>query len=272
LENSVYPIYYREKLIENNFQGLDITKNSIFLGETIFTSFRTYGGKVPFLSEHIVRLQMGAQFLFQRNLNKESVFSGVKSLLSDSSGLDLRVRITFFKSNEDLDFFISATPLNNREVNAVKVFKAFKIRVPSLIPSYLKIGNYAETNLEIKRALENGYNDVLFLDGLNQVTECSTSNIFSIKGNEIYTPAVNGLFLNGITRQKIIEAIRLRKIKVNEVSLDFKTLLESDEIFICNSVKGIRSVEKVQEKEFNKRQITLEISQIFEKFIRNNCG
>lgn len=272
LENSVYPIYYRKKLIESSFQGTDFTKNSILQGETIFTSFRTYGGKAPFLREHITRLQLGSQFLFQLNLNEESVFSGVKSLLNESNGEDLRLRITFFKTNNELDFFISARPLDHQEGKAVKMFKAFKRRVPGLIPSYLKVGNYAETNLEIKRAVENGYDDVIFLDNHNQVTECSTSNIFSIKGDGIYTPAENGLFLNGITRQKIIEAIRSTKFKVYEVSLDFNNLLESDEIFICNSVKGIRSVEKVQEKEFNKRQITLKIIQIFEKFIGNNCG
>lgn len=271
MENSVYPTHYHKNPLGNDIQLVDFKGNGLLLGETIFTSFRTYSGKVPFLKSHIKRLEMGAQFLFQQNLEKEDILLGIKNLLEKNIGRDFRFRITLFKSNNDLDFFISIYPLENQLVDPLKLLKGVKVKTPGLIPSFLKLGNYAEINLEVKRAKEINYDDVIFLDYKNRVTECSTSNIFSIKGDKVCTPAVNGLFLDGITRQKLIEMMLAEKISISEVSLDFNEFLESDEIFICNSVKGIRSVGKVQEKVFNSNNITREIDYLFQKFIRKNC-
>ena len=265
MKNSVYPTYYPKVPTK------EALSDSILLGETIFTSFRTFSGKVPFLEDHLKRLELGSEFLFHCILRREEVRLGIKTQIDKYIGKDLRIRITVFKTNNELDFFISASLLDNFEIGPVRLLKAFKVRVPGLLPSYLKVGNYLETNLEIKRAQEKGYDDVLFLDNQNQVLECSTSNIFGVKGDCIYTPVVNDLFLNGITRQKIIEMMVAEKIKVLEVALDFNALLESDEIFICNSVKGIRSVGKLHEKEFGIPKITAEINQIFNKLIERNC-
>lgn len=271
LENPVYPIQKRKKPIGSDFQLIDFKGSSLLLGETIFTSFRTYSGKIPFLHHHLKRLEMGAQFLFQQNLEKEDILLEIRNLIEKNIGDDLRIRITLFKSNNDLDFFILAHPLENPQIGPLRLSKAYKVKTPGLVPSFLKLGNYVETNLEVKRAKENGYDDVVFLDFQNLVTECSTSNIFAIKGNSVCTPAVNGLFLNGITRQKLIEMMLEEKIGISEKSLNFNDLLECDEIFICNSVKGIRSVGKVQEKLFNKNKITREIDNRFQKFIGKNC-
>lgn len=271
LENSVYPTHYLKSQAKNDLQPIVFKGQGLLLGETVFTSFRTYFGKVPFLGDHIKRLEMGAQFLFQQNLKKEEIHLGIKGLLEKNLKENLRIRITLFKSHNDLDFLISVYPLENQDREAIKLSKAFKVRTPGLIPSFLKLGNYAEINLELKRALENGFDDIIFLDYQNLVTECSTSNIFAVKGDNIFTPAVNDLFLAGITRKKIIEMMLEKKIKVSEISLDFNSLLESDEIFICNSVKGIRSVGRVQDKLFSKNLITKEIIYLFNKFIGENC-
>ena len=43
---------------------------------------------------------------------------------------------------------------------------------------------------------------------LGNVAELGTANIFMAKDGWSYTPAANGTFLNGITRQRVIKLLR----------------------------------------------------------------
>ncbi len=261
LENSVYNP-------KNIFQDIDITNNGMLSGETVFTSFRTFSNKVPFLIDHMNRLELGARYLFGKNLEIKDLLFNLQGLLKTLKE-DVRVRITIFKTNDNLDYFISTNNLENF-IAPISLTKSVKIKTLGLIPSFLKTGNYVETNLEVKRARELGFDDIVFTDLQNNVLECSTSNIFIIKNNNVFTPSVNDLFLNGITRQKIIEMLRMEKIKIEELAINYFNLMDSDEVFICNSVKGIRSVGRVQEIDFN-NIFTKEIVAYFNDYIRNNC-
>ena len=46
------------------------------------------------------------------------------------------------------------------------------------------------------------------LDMLGNVAEFGNSNVFMTKDGVVYTPVPNGTFLNGITRQRVIELLR----------------------------------------------------------------
>jgi branched-subunit amino acid aminotransferase/4-amino-4-deoxychorismate lyase len=213
------------------------------------------------------RLELGASYLFGKKLEIKDLLFNLRGLLKTLKE-DVRVRITIFKANDNLDYFISTNHLENF-IAPISLTKSVKIKTLGLIPSFLKTGNYVETNLEIKRAWDLGFDDIFFTDLQNNVLECSTSNIFIIKNNNVFTPSVNDLFLNGITRQKIIEMLRKEKIKIEELAINYFNLMDSDEVFICNSVKGIRSVGRVEENEFN-NIFTKEIVAYFNDYIRKN--
>ncbi|MFI5390767.1 MAG: aminotransferase class IV [Bacteriovoracales bacterium] len=250
------------------FQDIDITNNGLLLNERVFTSFRTFSNKVPFLVDHMNRLDLGAKYLFGKDLEKKDLLLNLRGLLKTLKE-DIRVRITILKINDELDYFISTSHLENFNTAPISLTKSEKIKTSGLIPSFLKTGNYVETNLEVERARNLGFDDIVFTDLQNNILECSTSNIFIIKNNNVFTPAVNDLFLNGITRQKIIEMLKKEKINIQESEINYSDLMDSDEVFICNSVKGIRSVGRVEKIEFN-NIFTKEIIAYFNDYIRKN--
>jgi branched-chain amino acid aminotransferase len=46
------------------------------------------------------------------------------------------------------------------------------------------------------------------LDMLGNVMEFGNANVFMAKDGVVYTPAPNGTFLDGITRQRVIDLLR----------------------------------------------------------------
>ena len=77
------------------------------------------------------------------------------------------------------------------------------------------------------------------LDHEENVIEGTMSNVFYIKGKTLYTPELSACGVDGIIRRKVITlATELHlEICINKISL--KSLMDADEIFMCNSVIGV---------------------------------
>ncbi|URE29791.1 branched-chain-amino-acid aminotransferase [Musa troglodytarum] len=116
------------------------------------------------------------------------------------------------------------------------------------------IGNYASvselvTSVEQvlkaqKRAKENGYSDVLYLDSIHKkyLEEVSSCNIFVVKNNIISTPEIKGTILPGITRKSIIDVARGQGYQVEERLVSVEELLDADEVFCTGTAVVVSPV------------------------------
>jgi len=65
-------------------------------------------------------------------------------------------------------------------------------------------------------AHSRGFDNAIVCDLLGNVAELATANIFIAKDGVVFTPAPNGTFLNGITRQRVIKLLREVGVRVIE--------------------------------------------------------
>ncbi len=90
-------------------------------------------------------------------------------------------------------------------------------------------GNYGASTRAGDRAAERGYDQVLWLDGVERkyIEEVGAMNImFKIAGT-VVTPALNGSILPGITRKSILELLRSRGAAVEERRVSAEELLDA---------------------------------------------
>mgnify|MGYP000885427473 CR=1 FL=1 len=90
-------------------------------------------------------------------------------------------------------------------------------------------GNYAASLKAQDVAAEQGYTQVLWLDGVERkyIEEVGTMNVFFKIGDEIVTPALQGSILGGITRMSCIELLRSWGYTVNERRLALSEVEEA---------------------------------------------
>ena len=81
------------------------------------------------------------------------------------------------------------------------------------------------------RRSARGFGNCVVLDLLGNVAELATANIFIGKDGVVFTPAPNGTFLNGITRQRVIKLLRDAGVSVVETILSYRDVQNADEIF-----------------------------------------
>ena len=81
---------------------------------------------------------------------------------------------------------------------------------------------YPNNSRALIEAQARGFNNCLMLDMLGNVAEFGNSNVFMAKDGVVYTPAPNGTFLNGITRQRVIDLLRADGVTVVETTLSYR--------------------------------------------------
>ncbi|USX56279.1 aminotransferase class IV [Lentzea sp. HUAS12] len=114
------------------------------------------------------------------------------------------------------------------------------------MPAQAKItGGYVTSALACDEARAAGYDDAILLDGLGNVAEASTANIFAVLGGRVVTPPATGDLLPGITRDTVITLCGESGVDVAERALGPAELITADEIFLTSTGNGIVGVHAV---------------------------
>lgn len=83
----------------------------------------------------------------------------------------------------------------------------------------------------------------LLLDADDRVTETLSHNLYACIGDHWFTPSLAGAGVAGVMRRFLLEAVfPPAGINVTETTLSVDDIAGADELFICNSVVGIRPV------------------------------
>lgn len=93
-------------------------------------------------------------------------------------------------------------------------------------------------------ANEQNVDEAIFHRG-EWVTEGSSTNVFIVKNNVLYTHPANHLILDGITRRVILSDANELGIQVEEKAFTKQDLLNSDEVFISSTTQEVRPLVEV---------------------------
>ena len=104
---------------------------------------------------------------------------------------------------------------------------------------------YPNNGRALMEAKARGFENCLLCDMLGNVAELATANIFMAKDGVVYTPVPNGTFLNGITRQRVIELLRADGVEVREAALTYQAFVEADEIFSAGNFAKVLPVTRI---------------------------
>ena len=119
-----------------------------------------------------------------------------------------------------------------------------------LIPFEAKAsGPYLICTLSKSFAEDKGYNEALMLDYRGYVAEATSSNIFLINEDEIHTPKPD-CFLNGITRQTVIEMVKEQGFKLIERYIKPDELVNFQEVFLTGTAAEITPVKSIDSINF----------------------
>lgn len=254
--------------ILSNEEALHYQFASLQRGHCVFTSFCGLKGKILFLDAHLERLLLGADFLFPAVGWAQKVQKIKKYVEEEFANLpeDMQSgcygRLNIFDDNIFLQLKKSHT-----FSDSLKLTMAKKIKTPGLCPTFLKLPNYVEADLELARAQAHNFDDVVFFDHMKNITEATTSNIIMVaKNGSIVSPAPSSIVLDGILRKKLFLKLKDYGYNMLEQSIGKADLLNASEIWLTNSIRGIRRVSLFEGKSMDESAVYQKVVQIFGRY------
>ena len=101
----------------------------------------------------------------------------------------------------------------------------------------------------------------LLLDSEGYVIGGTMTNLFMLKGNELWTPDLTRCGVAGVQRKRVLERAAASGIPCTERHISLPQLLQADEIFLTNSVIGVWQVREIEQNRWETRTITPKVRQ-----------
>jgi branched-chain amino acid aminotransferase len=227
-------------------------------GDGLFETMRLVNGKLSFAQRHLSRLMSGVNLLQLRmpdNFVSVSLEDWCKKLAETNNIKGgARVRLTVYRNDggyyhpqtNDASWLLELWPFEYNEYmlneKGISVELYQDIRKPINKLSTLKTANSQLYVLAALYAKTMKVDDSVLINHNGNVIEATGSNLFAVKNGVLYTSPLSEGCVAGVMRSVVMEIAQENRIAVYEVPLPFSVLLNSDEIFLTNSVRGVQWV------------------------------
>lgn len=244
--------YTNGKFVYLRKAGVSILDRGFQYGDGVFETMRSYGGTVFRLEKHITRLFRSLKALHIRpKISKSEIQKIVYNLLKKNKLKDAYVKIIITRgTNAQPTVAIYVLPYTPPPESVYK--RGVKLYISGITLSNKskvaghKTLNYLNNLLCRYEAKSKGCYEALLTGPGGYVSEASSSNIFLVKGEKIYTPGVKSGILPGITREEVIYlAGKYLKKKVSEDYINISALYKAGEVFLTNSLAEIVPVVQI---------------------------
>lgn len=139
---------------------------------------------------------------------------------------------------------------------------------PNCAPTDAKTASLYNLSCIVKYEVKkDGFTDALMMDHEGYVAESTGANIFLIKDGVLHTPIADR-FLNGLTRQTVIQLAKEAGIPVEERRIKPEELDSFEEIFLTGSAAEVTAVGKIDERTYTVGPITRQLRESYENLVR----
>ena len=251
-------ILFNDQFLANDTAILKVNNRAFKFGDGFFESMRMCKGKLQYPELHADRIKAtmktlkmdGYNLLDEYFLKQKTAELARKNKIQGNA----RFRLTIYRQGEGLympetnkaGYLLEAKPLETQGYEFNK--KGVIIDVYDEITKPInKLSNYKTTNsLPFVMAAiyqkQQRLDEVLLLNQNGFLCESTSSNLFVIYQNQIYTPALSEGCVGGVMRNVIMQLAKQHQLPLIEAQINPQILNEAEEVFLTNAVNGVRWV------------------------------
>ena len=265
--------------------NVHVLTHAMHYASSVFEGERAYNGKIFKSVEHSERFKKSANLIdFEIPYTVEEIENAKYQALEKNGLSDAYVRAFAWRgAGEDMGVASSRNPV--RVAVAVwswgnyygdAKFKGAKLDIakwrrpdPATAPSQAKAaGLYMIATMSKHAAEDKGCSDAMMFDYRGYVAEATGANMFFVKDGEVHTPKPDA-FLNGITRQTVIDLLKKNGISVIERHIMPDELEGFEQCWLTGTAAEVTPVGQIGDYTFEVGALTKEISESYDKLVRS---
>jgi len=278
-------IFLNDKIIPETEGNVSTNDRGFLYGDGIYETLRSYNGNPFKLSEHLERMRYSAkQLRISFEYTNAEIDKWINELIEKNRCQDAYIRITLSRGagGGRLQMDDNIDPTTMIQVKALTPYdrNLYDEGMSLVVSDYRRstscpISRHKSTNLLKSIFLKEEANkkaahETIILNTDGHVAECVVSNIFMVSSESIVTPSLDTNILPGITRKTVLDICRDSSIPVSEECFEIDRLVNSDEVFITNSLMEIMPVSKIDDSKIGKAvpgKITRQLMSAYKRFI-----
>lgn len=241
-----YYLYNEEVKESDGFSDVFMSK-----GKSLYEVFRVDSGVTVFLENHIERLcNSSALMKLSLPYNTEKIKKQIYKLIKVNHCDYGNIKIVFNFCGTSINFYAYFLkhnyPSESEYANGVDtIFFHGERENP----------NAKVMNVSFRKSVDEKINkanvyEAILVDRNGNITEGSKSNIFVVKGKDVYTAPLEAV-LPGITREMIISIIKNKGYNLIEKNINFEDVKNMDGLFISGTSPKVLPIKTVGSVEFN---------------------
>lgn len=277
-------IWFNGEIVPWGDAKVHVLTHGLHYGSCVFEGERAYDGVIFKSTEHSTRFRKSAEIMdFEIPYSVEELNAAKNKVVAMNGGGDQYVRPVAWRGSEmmavaaqDNKIHVAiATWLWPSMFDPETKMKGIKLDIaeyrrpdPQCAPVHAKAaGLYMICTISKHKAEKKGYADAMMLDWQGRVAECTGANIFFTRDGAIHTPIAD-CFLNGITRQTVIQLAKKQGLELIERRIMPEELSTFNECFIVGSAAEVTPVAEIGPYRFTPGNISRTLMDAYTNAIR----
>ena len=268
-------IWFNGKLVPWREANVHVLTHAMHYASSVFEGQRAYDGRIFELTRHSERLHNSARILgFEIPYSVAEIDAACNEVVAANGLSDAYVRPVAWRGAEQMGVAAQRTKIHVAvaawywgayfsDPNAgIRLDIApWRRPAPYTAPVHAKAaGLYMICTMSKHHAAARGFDDALMFDWRGQVAEATGANAFFVKDGVIHSPTPD-CFLNGITRQTVIDLARRRGIEVIERTIWPEELEGFEQFFLTGSAAEVTPVQSAGPWTFEVGALTRQLRQ-----------
>lgn len=259
---------------------LPVQNRSYKWGDGVFETAKVFRGRLLLESLHFERLWASLRLLGMeagKVFTQDNLVAQVLELCRLNDCLDnARIRLAVYRQDDDsVGYSIEAVALdeqiNHWQENGLAIVLYPFARKSMDAFASLKSANFLPYVLAQRYAAEKGVDDAIVLNTQNFLCDSSKANLFLLRGNNLYTPALHQGCINGVMRRVVLEECKKLGYRVFQDEVEESHLLAADEVFLTNAIQIIRWVRQYKTASYKCRHTQKIFEAVSATIFRSFC-
>lgn len=222
-------------------------------GDGVFETLAAIDGRIPALDRHLERLARGCRMLGLPAPDERRLRQDLDAVLPATGHAVLKILVTAGAGGRGYarpkDGPVARRvgrlpwPANLPKTFALTLCRLRLASQPLL--AGIKHCNRLEQILARREVDEAGADEGLLLDGEGHVVEGVSANLFMVRRGVLQTPIIDECGVAGIMRTRVLETAERMKLPAQVTRLTLTDILDADEVFMTNSLIGLRPVSRL---------------------------
>ncbi|MEM1360740.1 MAG: branched-chain amino acid aminotransferase [Pseudomonadota bacterium] len=271
-------------MVDWRHANVHILSHAMHYASSVFEGERAYGGKIFESVRHSERLINSGQLTdIEIPWTVDQIEEAKAQVMAANDLSDAYVRAVAWRgSGEDMGVASQRNPVrmaiaawewgayygDAKSKGAKLDISEWRRPSPETIPCHAKAaGLYMICTMSKHAAEAKGCSDAMMFDYRGYVAEATGANIFFVKDGEVHTPLPD-CFLNGITRQTVINMLKERQIKVHERHILPNELESFEQCWLTGTAAEVTPVGQIGDYNFEVGALARDISDAYEQKVR----